>query len=247
MKTNNLKKWLIWDLDGTLLNSIGPAIQFFRKMAMLSSLPVPSTDFLVKIWGQRFTTKIVPLVAEKYNWNNNQIKKFLDRWNNFFPKEADKINKPFANVKEVLLACKQLGLHNVIISNRTQIDLIDIFNNSELSSDLFDHLRGHDFCPEEGELVKPNSRVLTSFMTKTGAQPSQIVGIGDSIKNDYELFKSQGIDFIAMTGILHSREDFAKAGVPKDFIVSSPQEIFPILEKHFAVVSSALLAHLLLW
>ncbi len=97
----------------------------------------------------------------------------------------------------------------------------------DLASAEVDKYFGAVFGSDSCEFYKPDPRVLgpaLAWLSGLGISTYETVSIGDSV-DDYLAASGCGIDFIAVTTGLCTQDDFVKAGLRREQMVSSLHEL----------------------
>ncbi|KJR42674.1 phosphoglycolate phosphatase, bacterial [Candidatus Magnetoovum chiemensis] len=186
MKNNMPLKLIIFDLDGTLIDSIrdiAEAVNYTLKQHGFNTLSEDSVKIMV---GDGVST----LIAKATNYDENIDKqKALDVFLNYYENHLVDYTKPYTNVVKTLKLLK--GYKKAVITNKKSSLSRIILDKLELMQH-FDLLLG----PEDVKEKKPSAEPLLKAMETLKVQPSETVIIGDS-SVDIEAGKAAGVKTIA--------------------------------------------------
>ncbi len=209
------KKLIIFDLDGTLIDSaksLAKALNF-----MLNSLG--RTDFsedTVRTWiGNGAQILVKRALTGKKDFNDEEIddelfKKALDIFLDYYAQNLTKETSLYPKVKESLEKLKNSGYRLAIATNKPTKFIKPILEFFEIK-ELFELYLGGDSVSKK----KPDPQMLIEVCKKAGINPDFAVMVGDS-KNDSIAAEKAGIDFIAVTYGYKDSTDFLGTKVTVD-------------------------------
>lgn len=141
-------------------------------------------------------------------------------------------------MKEVLEKLKLRGIQVAIISSRTkQAPKEDLFSimyylkSNNVDPNVFFFIQGREDC----EQVKPNPQVffpITGILENQDISWKEVIYVGDTINYDLESTKRHHpqISFVGMDCGAADKVDFMKAGISKECIINSPEQIFRAID-----------------
>jgi len=196
LKLNN-KKLLIFDLDGTLIDSSGDLALAVNHTLKTLNLPTYDLD-TIHHWvgnGAEILVKralsgssTIDTTLEKSYWRE-ALKIFLD----FYSKNLAIATVTYPNVPTTLKTLKQRGYRLAIVTNKPYPFVEPILEALGLDG-IFELILGGDSL----EKKKPDPMPLLYICKKLDISPSESVMIGDS-KNDILAAKSANMDSIGVT------------------------------------------------
>ena len=220
------KKVLIFDWDGTLLDSTEAGYIKVEKTLELLGLEIPPREFLKKYWGMR-ADKLVELILQ--NTGNNDVS-----YDNFC-EVYDLINEEYPSIEktyESLIRLKSLNYKVGLITSRTSDSWLKTCKITNFDSNCFDFTQTATHFYHH----KPSGRVfgpLLNWIKHHGFIPSETVYFGDTV--DYDLKATQNsippIDFVGVVSGVNSRNDFLEAGVHPSRIINSCNEVPKFLNR----------------
>ncbi len=212
-------KGIIFDFDGTLLDSIHEGLNRFVLIAQSFGLVVDEM-MLAKVrsvWGASGYT-MVPAC-----WPDVNLNEFLDAWEEF-----DTLHPiaAFPGARETIDALSQ-EFHLSICTARGRS------THAQLRFHAIDQYFGFVCTRHDSERAKPHPESIVPLLHHYARHeifPQDLVIVGDSVHSDYALARGVGIDFIAVTSGNNSRNDFLDAGVDMDHIIDSVCDLSDILK-----------------
>ena len=181
-------KLIIFDLDGTLVNSIDDitnALNYVIEPYGLEQLTVERTTSLV---GEGVTRLIEKLLGTKAaDLKDAVLKRFLD----YYSEHLTDLTVPYPGVHETL---EMLGdYRKAVISNKREDLSRRLLENLGLSG-YFDIIWGSDSVPEK----KPSPVPVLEMLKKVSCGPDEAVIVGDS-NYDIEAGRSAGVRTVAVS------------------------------------------------
>ena len=211
-----MKKLIILDLDGTLIDSLDDlagAANHMRRAFDLSLLSVPDVRNLVGEGARRLVERALPDLSPDEQERGLQI--FL-RYN--YEHIADKTFF-YPGVRETLEKMSANGFILTVASNKSESHCREIIRLLDAER-YFAAILGADSVSER----KPSPEPLFFLMQKFGCTVPETVMVGDSI-NDMKAGKAAGVFTIGCNYGYGAREELELA----DCVVSSFSEVLPIL------------------
>jgi phosphoglycolate phosphatase len=208
--------FLIYDLDGTLIDSLGDlasSVNSVREETGLANLSLEQVRSYVGNGLKDLVSKAIPGKDEKFK------QKAICSFKSYYEKRMLDTTVMFSGVKEMLESLKDKK--EAILTNKNEIYAKDIVRYLGIS-DYFIEVWGGDTL----DVRKPDPKTILKLAKKTKSDLSKTVMIGDS-PNDFLVAKAAGIASIAVS---YGYCDLKQIESYKpDFIVKKPQEIIDIV------------------
>ncbi len=211
------KKLWIFDFDGVLVFSVEITFKCIIEAAKEVDVPLPSFNILKESWGKNFHDDLFPNLAEKLNWSHLEMENVLEN----FLRKNEELVYPMPSSIFTFLKKASHRKDLAILTNRSLESLIACAYKYSIDLTLFKII----ICAQDS-LYKPNPKIFEPFW-QVNYKPNEVIFIGDSIVFDLGTAKNHQpeIDFIAISSGLHEENEFLKAGVLKEFILSNPVEM----------------------
>ncbi len=195
------KKILIFDLDGTLLDTLGDLMNATNTAISEYGFPMRSYEEIKSFVGNGVAKLVARCLPNQEE--NPLYQKCLDRFTEIYQDHYDELTKPYDGIVDLLKKLKEEGYILILVSNKLQDvtkHLVDKFFPS-----LFDAVQGDI----EGMPKKPAKEVILAPIAYLGLDVSDGIVIGDS-DVDYQMASNVGIKTILVTWGFKSKEYLEK-------------------------------------
>lgn len=202
---------IIFDFDGTLVNSLPSAIDAMQEMLDEEGFPFKTKEEISSFigYGER------PFVAGSIGSEDDEdIARGKDSYYRIYGERLKEI-KPYPHVKETLTLFK--NKRKIIVSNKRDRFIKIILRNLNLST-LFTEVLGEDSI----ENHKPDPTSINILLEKYKVKPQRALFVGD-MTVDIETGKNAGILTCGVAYGFHGREKLMKAN--PDFLVDDLSEL----------------------
>ncbi|APD50106.1 HAD-IA family hydrolase [Francisella hispaniensis] len=186
-------KNIFFDLDGTLVNTIGDLTVATNTMRQHFGLKPVSEDVLAKIIGKGYPTTVRKVLGLDFT-DKDYIESIAVEGVKIVSQTYKNLNsansKIYPNVIETLGFLKQQGIKMAVVTNKHEEDAIQSLTHLGLI-DYFKLIVGGDTTPS----YKPNSEPLLFAMDKLNARAEESLMVGDSL-NDFLCAKEANVKTI---------------------------------------------------
>lgn len=217
-----MKKLAIFDLDGTLLNTItdlGKACNYALGEMGFATHPIQAYAYMVGN-GVRNLMKKAQQDADE-----ETIDKLLEIFMTYYNNHCLDSTKPYPGIPELLENLTNRGISLAVASNKYQEATEKIISGT-LPNFNFVAVEGM----REGRNRKPDPSIIFSVLEQFPVPKRDVIYIGDS-GIDIECAKRACIDSIGVSWGFRPASELRRANA--DFIVSHPAEILEHLENSF--------------
>ncbi|MCH5240459.1 MAG: HAD family hydrolase [Muribaculaceae bacterium] len=217
-----MKKLAIFDLDGTLLNTItdlGKACNYALESMGFATHPIQAYAYMVGN-GVRNLMKKAQQDADE-----ETIDKLLEYFKDYYNQHLLDNTKPYPGIPEVLAKLTEDGVALAVASNKYQ-EATDKIIAGCFPDINFVAVEGQ----QEGRNRKPDPSIIFSILNKFPLNKKDVLYIGDS-GVDMECAHRAGVEAIGVTWGFRSIAELRKANA--DFIVSRPAQILEHLNDPF--------------
>ena len=210
----------IFDLDGTLLNTIndlGYACNYALEKTGFPTFPIEAYPAKVGNGINNLIRRALP-EAERTEENILKVREFFVP---FYNNHNCDYTHPYEGIPEVLATLKAQGHLLAVASNKYQAATEKIVEH--FFPGVFDVILGE----REGIGRKPNPQIVFDILASLSPFTSHLspLYIGDSLV-DYETTKNAGVPFVACSWGFVAREKLVDAGI--EHIIDKPEEILII-------------------
>jgi len=213
-------KLVVFDLDGTILNTISDLAHSANYALKHCGFPVHSIDtykFFVGNGINRLLERCLP-ENQKTEQNIARLKDFLL---SYYDAHNTDYTEPYNGVCDLLSTLQSEGLQLAIASNKPQSA------TEKLIRHYFpDIIFAAVFGQREGVPIKPDPTIVYNILEIAGVSPEETLYIGDS-GVDMETASNCGATSIGVTWGFRPRKELENSGA--HFIVDTTEEIIKIV------------------
>ena len=208
---------IIFDLDGTLLNTIddlGYACNYALGMTGYPTFPIEAYPAKVGNGINNLIRRALP-ESERTEENIQKVRAFFVP---YYDAHNCDYTRPYDGIPEVLATLKAQGHLLAVASNKYQAATEKIVRH--FFPGVFDVILGE----REGIERKPNPQIVFDIIQSIPNNPKiPILYLGDSLV-DYETAKNANVPFVACSWGFVPREKLVEAGIST--IIDRPQDLF---------------------
>ena len=209
---------IIFDLDGTLLNTIDDLGHACNHALMQSGFPMHTIEEYPALVGNGVKNLIRRALPENERTEEN-VERVYTAFVPYYDAHNADYTRPYEGIVELLQNLKQAGHTLAVASNKYQAATAKIVN--QLFPSIFDVILGE----REGIARKPDPQIVYDIfrMTNhTSNTTSSVLYVGDSLV-DMETAQNAQLPFIACSWGFVSRQQLLQAGATQ--IIDHPAEL----------------------
>ena len=167
-------KYCIFDLDGTILDTITTITYYVNETLKLVGLP-PISEDEGKIFAGNGAYKLIERTLGKYGITDEaEIQRVLKIYKDMYDKEPLYHTRVFDGIKDVLLRLKDEGHKLGVVSNKPDTAAVPIVEH--FFPGIFDCVSG----ALDGVPVKPAPDLPLRILLKMGGTPEECAFVGDT-------------------------------------------------------------------
>lgn len=205
---------VIFDLDGTLLNTIDDLADAGNHVCREHGWPVHSVDEFKLMVGNGIPNLVARFTPK--GLGEEELAAVLAEFSAYYGvHKADK-TAPYGGVPQAVAALKEAGLTMAVLSNKADA----------LAGPVVEGYYPGVFRAVQGALpnvpVKPDPTLLHKLMEKLEAKTETTLFVGDS-NVDIRTGKNGGLDTCGVLWGFRSRQELEEAGA--DYIVETPAQL----------------------
>ena len=216
-----MKKLVIFDLDGTLLNTIedlGQAANYALERNGYATHSMASYPYFVGNGVRRLMTRVLPEDAR----DDENVDRVLGDFIEYYDEHCIDFTKPYNGMPELLQDLRDMGVAMAVASNKYQKAVSKIIPHYFPDID-FVAIEGQ----KEGVNVKPDPSIVFSILAKTKMAKADCLYVGDS-GVDMETARRACIDSVGVTWGFRSKKELVEYHA--NDIVCNPIDILDIVE-----------------
>lgn len=211
-----MKKLVVFDLDGTLVDSIfdlGYAVNFALEKF---NLPLhPMSDYYTFV-GNGMEDLVRRSMGEQGS-NDELYKKVRKVFDEHYNAHSNDNTVPYNGISELLKVLKDKNIKTAVLTNKAHIYVNDILKKA-----FPDHTFDLYFGQKDGIERKPHPQSFQLLLGELGVDKEDCLYVGDS-EVDVKTAKNAEVDLVAVNWGYRSEETIRNAGA--EIIVSTPEEI----------------------
>ena len=213
---------IIFDLDGTLINTISDLGQACNHALAACGFPTHKIEDYPQLVGNGIN-KLIERALPKEDRNEATVLRLREYFVPFYDAHNCDFTRPYDGIPELLLALKEQGHLLAVASNKYQAATEKIV--AQLFPGIFDVVLGE----REGVERKPNPQIVYDIHSTLNTKLSTLncLYIGDSIV-DAETARAAGASLVLCTWGFGTREQME--GAKPDYLVDHPLDILKVLE-----------------
>ncbi len=214
-----MKHAVIFDLDGTLLNTLGDLRAATNHVLEVRGLPPHSMEEIRQFIGNGIRLLICRAMPE--GTPEAEIDAALDDFKAYYTAHIHDRTVPYDGIPQLLTALKKRGIQVAVLSNKIDSasqQLIEYFFPGKTDVVFGEHV---------GVPRKPDPTSCRMVMQQLGVQPEQVLYVGDS-GTDMQTAKNAGLYAVGVTWGFRSKEVLLEYGA--DVLVHRPEQILQILD-----------------
>ena len=213
---------IIWDLDGTIIDSGRAGLARFFIVARQRGLPITpeiEQDVMNK-WGQH------PRKLVESAWPEENFDEFYADWVKY---DSIHPHRLLEGANSLISELASSGFYQAVSTSRSRITTLKQLNHNKLTH-CFDRI----VCADDSPYKKPDPRscdlIVEDLKVFCLNYPKGVLYVGDSL-TDYQLALALGVTLkLILAGSLSTKEEFLAAGVPEESILESIQDLSDLLD-----------------
>ena len=208
---------VIFDLDGTLLNTIGDLAASVDYVMRSRNLPEHTDAEYRQMVGGGIKRLVERALPEALAANEEYVDECVAQFRRYYVDNIDRHTVPYEGMCELLADLQRSGVKLAVASNKFQHGTDRLV--SKFFSDInFVAVEGN----REGAPLKPDPQIVTGILSRAGIAPERAVMIGDS-GIDIRTAQAAGIDAIGVAWGFRFAEELYEAGAQR--VVSQVEEL----------------------
>lgn len=184
------KKLIIFDLDGTLCDTLLDLTSAVNYSLSKHNLPLKNVDFVRNAIGNGVEVLISRCIEDGFD--NDNYNEILTDFKVYYLNNYKNKTIPYSGVKETLIKLKNKGYLLAVCTNKLHEAALDIIN--DFFKDIFDMVLGS--IPSLKK--KPSPVMIEYILNKLNIKKDETIYIGDT-NVDYEVAINSGVDFILVS------------------------------------------------
>lgn len=214
-----MKKLAIFDLDGTLLNTIadlGTSCNYALQQMGYAPHPLSQYPFMVGNGVRRLMQRAQP------DLDDEQIDELLAVFKEHYNEHCTDLTEPYPGIADLLRELTEAGVAIAVATNKYQFAAEKIIKH--YFADIpFVAIMGQ----EEGRPIKPDPSVVFAILLDHPTPKQEVIYVGDSAV-DIETARRACVESVGVTWGFRPVSELRQAYA--DHVVSRPGEILKLIE-----------------
>lgn len=210
-------KIVIFDLDGTLLNTIGDLAASVDYVMRSRNLPEHTDAEYRQMVGGGIKRLVERALPAELAANESYVEECVAQFRRYYVDNIDRYTVPYEGMCDLLRRLRSEGVKVAVASNKFQ------HGTDRLVAKFFSDV---DFVAVEGNRegapLKPDPQIVNNILQKAGVEHSSAVMIGDS-GIDIRTAAAAGIDAIGVAWGFRFAEELYEAGAER--VVTTAAEL----------------------
>lgn len=216
-------KYIIFDLDGTLVNSVYDLSDSVNYVLRQNGYAEHSLESYYYFVGNG-TLKLIERALPEDKQTANEIERVHSQFSEYYSKNFLNKTVPYEGVQELLDELDKRMIKYAVASNKTDVFSREIIN-SLFPNNRFDIIMGK----KEGNPTKPDPKIVYDILKGKDIKQSEILFVGDS---DIDIITGHNAKLKAVGCLWGFRDKKELEGAGADFIISQPMELLKIIDNN---------------
>lgn len=218
-----MKKAVIFDLDGTLTNTLKSLWKSTNMALATAGLPPHEIDSYKYFAGNGAKELIRKSLIADGDTELVHFDSVMEAYNRIFEEYCMYEVKPYDGIRELLKALKEKGLHLAVNSNKPQPRTVDVVEEI-FGKDMFDLLVGQ--CEERRRKPAPDG--VNYILEQLHLDQADVLYIGDTC-TDMQTGKSAGVFTVGALWGFRDRQELVENHA--DAIIEKPLELLQYIDQ----------------
>lgn len=215
-----MKKLLIFDLDGTLLNTIddlGEAVNYALKRNGFPEHPLTAYNMMVGNGVRRLIERAVPSESR----SEENVNRLLDSFMEYYDSHLYDHTVPYPGINPLLEELRYRGISLAVASNKYESAV------KRLIDHFFPEIEFASVCGNiEGVPSKPDPSIVFRVLSEFPTPKADVLYVGDS-GVDVETARRACVDSVAVSWGFRPMHELVSSN--PNHIITAPADIFPLL------------------
>lgn len=219
-----MKKLVIFDLDGTLLNTIADLAACTNHALSMLGYPTHE-EGAYRFFVGNGINKLFERALPEAECTEANVQRVREIFIPYYDAHKTDLSMPYAGVTELLAELSARGYHLAVASNKYHAATVMLVEK------FFDGVQFSVVLGQrEGIPTKPHPHIVQEIMTATGVDAAQTVYVGDS-GVDMETGRRAGVCTVGVSWGFRTVEELS--AFSPALIANTPQEILAFVEEKF--------------
>ncbi|MEE0840826.1 MAG: HAD family hydrolase [Acutalibacteraceae bacterium] len=216
-------KAVLFDLDGTLVNTLGDLALSVNFVLKKHGHPTHDTDEFKQFAGNGNEVMMRRALPEKFRSDREYVLKLREEFYSYYKEHCADVSSVYEGIKELLSALKEMDVSVAIVTNKAQT-MTDALVPKLFDKNIFSAIIGQ----RDGVPTKPEPHMPFLAMSEMDVNPDECLFVGDS-NTDMETGLNCGNTPVGVLWGFRDEKELKEAGAR--YIVKTPDEIVGIIKE----------------
>ena len=214
---------IVFDLDGTLLNSLEDLADSANWVLEQHGFPTHPVDAYRYFVGDG-VRKLIERILPQEERTEARIEQCRQEFVAYYKVHMEDKTSVYEGITELLVELKNRGLKIAVATNKVHIAVKPLMEKY-FPKIRFDSMIGQ----REGVPVKPAPQIMFDILRETGCEPSEALHVGDTA-TDMQLAHNAGVTPVGVLWGYRPLEELQEAGAK--FIIEKPEELLRLVHEY---------------
>ncbi len=209
---------IIYDLDGTLINSISDLAYSTNEALRINGFPIHEEEKYNYFVGDGIKELVRRAIPERIIDDSETINRILEEFSKQYDINWKRKSLPYDGISQLLKDLNNLGYKQAVASNKP-----DFFTKKIISHFFGDNIFSSVYGNTSDTPKKPDPAIIYKITKELGVSLDECIFVGDT-KVDIETAKNANVFSVGCLWGFRTLQELRDSGA--DLIVSHPNEIF---------------------
>jgi len=214
-------KAVIFDLDGTLIDTIDDLADSMNSVLLASGFPTHETNKYKYFVGDGMKNLVKRALPEG-DYDDSIIEEYLRQMKEQYAKNWAAKSKPYSGIPELLDSLERLQIPKAVLSNKAHEFTVEVIKEL-LPKWNFDFVYGE----RQGITRKPDPSGALEIVNNLGLKPEDILYVGDT-STDMKTAKNAGMYAVGVLWGFREEAELLEHGA--DSIIAEPLKLLELLK-----------------
>ncbi len=216
-------KAVLFDLDGTLVNTLGDLALSVNFVLEKHGHPTHDTESYKKFAGNGNEVMMRRALPEEFRGDREYVLKLREEFYNYYKEHCADVSFVYDGINELLISLRAMDISVAIVTNKAQ-SMTDTLVPKLMDKNIFCAVIGQrDTVP-----TKPEPHMPFLAMSEMDVNPDECLFVGDS-NTDMETGLNCGNTPVGVLWGFRDEKELTESGAR--YIVETPDEIIDIIKE----------------
>lgn len=217
-----MTKLMIFDLDGTILDTIHTIAYYANRALKLNNIKEIETETYKYLVGKGAHNLIKGMLELKNNYSEEIFNKVFNDYNVAYNRNTTYKTEIFPGLQETLDKIKKMGIKLAVLSNKPHFATVSV-TEKLYGKGYFDLILGQ----RENVPIKPDTTAVYEILDYFNVKKEECIYIGDT-STDMETGKNAEIFTAGVLWGFRKREELEKSGA--DIIIENTRDLIDMVK-----------------